>query len=291
MNFKSLIYATRPKTLPASIIPVLIGSFASLDSPKFSISITFLVLFCAVLIQIFTNFVNEIFDFLKGADNEKRQGPKRSISTGDITVMQMTVASAIVGVVAFTAGLKLVMYSDWVILALGIISLLFAFLYTGGPFPLAYNALGDLFVFIFFGPAAVLGTYYIFSGIPGAGIVLASLAPGFLSANILAVNNIRDIPTDSEVNKRTFAIILGRSTAIRLYNFTSLLSYLSVIASGFISLNYWLCLPLISIPLAVKLSKELKNKYGKDLNSVLEKTGLLLMMFGLLLCLGFLFGK
>ena len=153
--------ASRPKTLPASLIPVLIGASIAYYDNSIEVGYLIITFVCALLIQIITNFINEIYDYKKGADNEERLGPKRFVASGEISVKTMKYVSTILIIITFLLGLILVYGAGLLILAIGIFSLLFAYLYTAGPFPLAYKGFGDLFVLIFFGVVAVSGTYYI----------------------------------------------------------------------------------------------------------------------------------
>ncbi len=242
---------------------------------------------CAVLIQIITNYINEIYDFKKGADNKDRIGPQRMIASGIISPKQMTIAVISLILITFGLGLILVYYSDINILYLGLLSLLFAWFYTGGPFPLAYKGLGDIFVFIFFGLVAVCGTYYIQCRTVSLEVFIASLAPGFLSMNILGINNFRDIDTDKAVGKKTLSVRIGRKYSIVLYSVLMALSYMVPAVLWVMSSNFYMLLPLMTIPTARELVKDMKIKTGAELNSTLAGTGRLILLHGILTSVGF----
>jgi 1,4-dihydroxy-2-naphthoate octaprenyltransferase len=248
-------------------------------------------LICSILIQIITNYINEIFDFKKGADNEERLGPKRMVASGEISLKSMKKASTILIIITFFLGLILVYESGWVILAIGLFSLFFAYAYTGGPYPLAYKGVGDIFVLIFFGIAAVAGTYYILTGAINEIVILTSLGPGFLSMNLLGVNNIRDIDTDKKVGKMTLAVRLGRKKANYLYIFLMAGTYFLPFAIGHLTQSLYNLIPVISIFLGIKLSVDVVKKQGRDLIKVLEGTGKLLLLYGLLTSIGFILTK
>lgn len=286
-TFQLWFLAARPKTLPASVIPVVLASALAAADGFFAIDRAAVALVCAMLIQIATNFINEVYDFRRGADTAERLGPTRAVASGLIGERAMVIASASVIVITFFIGLYLVAATGWEILAVGIASLFFAWAYTGGPFPLAYRGLGDIFVFVFFGLVAVCGTYYVqaLSVTPQA--LLLSLVPGALSANILGVNNIRDIRTDEPAGKRTLAVRIGRAPAIRLY--TALVAMAFIVPVMFVVVmgySLWVLLPLLTLPLAAKLIRNLRTKEGVALNAVLAGTAGLLVAFGVLLSVG-----
>ena len=280
--------ATRPKTLPASLVPVLIGTAAAYSDSYFRPLYFAITLVCALFIQILTNFINEIYDFKKGADTKERLGPRRHVASGDISVKEMKAVSLVLALITFGLGLVIVFHAGWIILAVGISSLFFAYAYTGGPYPLAYNGLGDIFVFIFFGLIAVSGTYFVQALEISYASLIAGAAPGFLSMNILAVNNIRDIETDPKAGKITMAVKLGKKKAQALYVIISALAFAVPVILYILSENYYMLLPLISMPLAVKLCIGIYTKAGRELNSVLAGTAKLLLIHGLLMAVGYI---
>lgn len=182
--FQAWMLAIRPKTLPAGAMPVVIGSALAAADGVFRPLPALVALICALGIQIATNFINEIYDFRKGADTAERLGPTRTVAAGIITEQTMTRVSISLGVSVFVLGLYLVAIGGWPILLIGVLSLLFAWAYTGGPFPIAYSGLGDVFVFIFFGLVAVGGTYYVQAlSLPTAVLVAAAAPARFRSAS------------------------------------------------------------------------------------------------------------
>ena len=201
--------ATRPKTLAAGLVPVAVGTAlaGSVGAVRWDLAAGCLV--GALLIQIGCNFANDAFDALKGADTAERIGPQRAVAAGLISPRAMLIATGVVLTAALGVGLWLAGTGGWPILVLGLISLICAVGYTAGPFPLAYIGLGDLFVFLFFGWFAVLGTAWILAGrLPLTWWLVAS-AVGLQAATIICVNNLRDIPTDAKVGKRTLCVRLG----------------------------------------------------------------------------------
>ncbi len=218
--------AIRPKTLPAGAVPVVLGSALAAADGQFRLLPALVALICALGIQVATNFINEIYDFRKGADTADRLGPTRTVAAGIISEKTMIKVSALLAGGVFFLGLYLVYTAGWPIFIIGVLSLLFAWAYTGGPYPIAYSGLGDLFVFIFFGLVAVGGTYYVQAHDLDFPVLLAAVAPGSFSVNILLVNNIRDITTDRKVGKMTLPARIGGEWARRLYIALTVLAYL-----------------------------------------------------------------
>lgn len=280
------INAIRPKTLPAGILPVVIGSALAYSDKKFAMLPALVALICAILIQITTNFINEIYDHRKGADTPDRLGPVRAVATGLIPEKTMIRVSIAVVVVTFILGLYLVVRGGLPVLLIGIVSLVLAWAYTGGPFPLAYKGLGDIFVFIFFGVVAVTCTYYVQSmELSGASFV-ASISPGALATNILGINNIRDIPTDTKVNKRTLAVRIGAENARRLYVLLTASAFIAPLLLYFEGYGLWVLLPFLSLPLGISIVSKLYKMSGKELNELLGATGKLMTIHGFLLSVG-----
>jgi 1,4-dihydroxy-2-naphthoate octaprenyltransferase len=290
-QIKALIHSTRPKTLSASLAPVLIGSSIAIKFNKFNLEIFIIIAICAILIQIITNFINEIYDFKKGADNHMRLGPTRSVASGLISVKVMSKVTIILIVITFLLGLILVNYSNYYILFIGLLSLLFAWAYTGGPYPLAYNGLAEPMVFFFFGVVAVNGTIYVFTQeITTLGLI-TSFMPGILSTTLLMVNNIRDIPTDEIVGKNTLAVKLGKEQSRHLYFILHFIFLFIPIYLTFSQQNYIYLLPLISLPLNIRAAITIYYKEGAELNKILALNGFLIMINGILTSLSFLFDK
>jgi 1,4-dihydroxy-2-naphthoate octaprenyltransferase len=279
--------AIRPKTLPAGAMPVLIGSALAAAGGVFKPLPALVALICALGIQIATNFINEIYDFKKGADTAERLGPTRTVAAGIITSQTMTRVSIALGVSVFVLGLYLVAIGGWPIFLVGVLSLLFAWGYTGGPFPIAYSGLGDVFVFIFFGLVAVGGTYYVQALTLPMSVLVAAAAPGAFSVCILLVNNIRDIATDRKVGKMTLPARIGAPAARALYVALTVLAYAVplwlVVRAGY---SPWCLLSLVSLPLAIGQIRTLYASEGRALNAVLAGTGKVLTVHGVLFSLG-----
>lgn len=282
------IEAARPKTLAAAFVPVLVGSAIAYNENSFDWIPSLVALLCAFLIQIGTNFANDYFDFIKGADTEDRVGFKRATSEGLITAEEMKMATIYTMALAFLFGLYLVWHAGWVILALGIASLVFGVLYTGGPFPLGYNGLGDLFVFLFFGIVAVMGTYYVNALEWSVESFWASLAVGALSVNILVVNNLRDVEQDGPAGKNTLGVLLGEH-ALRWEYLLMLVTagFIPIYMYLYLSYGTYIFLPYLSTPFGIFLlyviwTEEVKS----NLNKTLEQTAQFMTLFGILFSVG-----
>ena len=287
-SLQAWMLAIRPKTLPAGAMPVVLGSALAAADGQFRPFPALVALICALGIQVATNFINEIYDFRKGADTAERLGPTRTVAAGIISEKKMITVSASLAGAVFLLGLYLVSIAGWPILVIGLLSLLFAWGYTGGPFPIAYSGLGDFFVFLFFGLVAVGGTYYVQAQTLTLPILLAAVAPGAFSVNILLVNNIRDIVTDRKVGKMTLPARIGGDWARRLYIALTVLAYL---VPALLWLNHyspWVLLSLFSAPLAFMMIRRLYASEGKELNQVLAGTGKLMTLHGLLFAAGLL---
>ncbi len=283
---KLWISATRPKTLIASAIPVIMGGALAFHDGEFSLLATTVALVCSLLIQIATNFINEIYDFRKGADSMGRVGPVRAVSAGLITERQMIRAAWLVVGICFVLGMYLVWLRGVIVLIIGVVSLCLAWVYTGGRYSLAYKGLGDIFVFVFFGLVATSGTYYVLHGGLTFSTLLLGCIPGAFATNILGVNNLRDRETDSTVGKRTFAVRFGARAARTLYILMTVVAYTASILLYIRENSLWILLPLITIPLGVILCRKVVTLEGEKLNAVLAQTGALLAVYGLLSAIG-----
>jgi len=288
-TFNSWVLASRPKTLLAAVIPIIVGSSLAYSQNKFIILNSLIALFCSLLIQIGTNFINDLFDYLKGSDKEDRKGPQRVLASGLISAKEMKLGIILVFSLAFIAGLFLVYTGGIVVLIIGIFSISSGIAYTAGPYPLAYNGLGDVFVFIFFGFVATAGTYFVNTFEFNFLSILVSIPVGALITNILLVNNFRDFNEDKEVNKKTTTVIFGRKFTQFQYIFQIIISYLIPIFL-WIHLGYSLLilLPLLSIPFAIYLIKMLINYEGEALNKTLELSAKFAGLFSLLFSFGLL---
>lgn len=290
-KFRVWLSAARPHTLPASVVPVFVGAALAINHQQFRWDTSVVALICAILIQIGTNFANDYYDFKNGADRKDRIGFVRATAAGLVSPASMKFATYLTMFLAFLVGLYLVWIGGWVILLIGILSLLFGIAYTGGPYPLGYNGLGDIFVFIFFGLLAVAGTYYVNALEWSMESVWLAIPVGALCVNILVVNNLRDIEQDKISGKRTLGVIFGE-TALK-YEYAFLLS-LSFTTPVFLFLNYSysliILLPLLSLPMALVLLNQIFHHQDKRiLNGTLEKTAKFMVLFGVLLSIGVIF--
>lgn len=289
-NIKYWILAARPKTLPAAIIPVLIGTAFAYRDQLLDLTPAWVALICAILIQIGTNFANDYYDFKKGTDDENRIGFKRATSSGWIAPEVMLKATKMTMFVAFLLGLYLVWHAGFVVLVIGILSLIFGIAYTGGPYPLGYNGLGDVFVFLFFGIIAVMTTYYVQALDWSIETFWASIAIGALSTNILVVNNLRDIETDARTNKKTLGVLFGEP-ALQI-EYTVMMGLAVVIP---ILLRFWygfdtlILLPILLLPWIIILLHSIwRFQDRKNLNETLIKTAAFMTVYGLVFTIGIL---
>ncbi|MBW8782833.1 MAG: 1,4-dihydroxy-2-naphthoate polyprenyltransferase [Verrucomicrobia bacterium] len=211
--FSIWIDASRPRTLPAAVAPVLVASALAWRDGGFEAPAALACLVFALLVQVGTNFANDYYDFIKGADTAERVGPRRAVASGLIAPVVMKRAMAGVFAAAFLSGLTLLGYGGWPLLLIGVASIVCGIVYTGGPYPLGYNGLGDVFVFVFFGLVAVGATYFVQTGTLTGEALLIGAGIGALAANILVVNNYRDVETDAKAGKRTLVVRFGRRFA------------------------------------------------------------------------------
>lgn len=283
------ILAARPRTLGAAVIPVLAGCALAFATGAFDLVASALALTCAVLIQIATNYFNDAIDHAKGADTAERLGPVRATSAGLLSPRAMMSGGAVCLILATLLAVPLVLHGGWPILALGIVSLFLAYAYTGGPLPLAYLGLGEIFVVLFFGVFAVAGTFFLNTLEVSWGAVLAGLQIGLHSSVLLAVNNLRDLETDRAANKRTLAARFGLTFARR--ENASLVIAPFVVGILWLPLGYlWaFLLPLMTLPLAWWLARAcLEASPARQTNQLLAQAAALHASFGLLLALAFL---
>jgi len=286
-KLQSWILASRPRTLPAAVVPVMVGSALAIYQGIFFPVYSIIALLCSALIQIGTNFTNDLYDHLKGADTKARKGPQRVLASGLISVNEMKWGIFFVFFTAFLLGLYLVYSVGLVILWIGIFSIIAGLAYTAGPFPLAYNGLGDLFVFIFFGIVGTVGTYYLHAQQFTSLAFLISLPVGALITNILIVNNYRDIEEDKTAGKNTLAVLLGREFSRYEYVFLLLVSFFVPFFLHFkYDFSFWVFLPYLTLPLAITLVKMIYAFTGIQLNKTLELSAKFSVLFGFLLSIG-----
>lgn len=283
------ILAARPRTLGAAVVPVLAGAALAFAEGEFDPATTVLILACAILIQIATNYFNDAIDHAKGADTAGRLGPTRVTSSGMIPAKRVIVAGLVCVLLAALLAIPLVLRGGWPILILGAVSLFLAYAYTGGPFPLAYLGLGEIFVVLFFGIFAVAGTFYLNALEISSAALLAGLQIGLHSSVLLAVNNLRDLEGDRTANKRTLAARFGLGFARR----ENVVLIMTPFALGILWLPlgyFWaFLLPLIAFPPAWWLARAcLAAQPDRSVNQLLAQSAALHAAFGILLALGFL---
>ena len=287
---RAVLLAARPKTLSAAVVPVIVGT-ALAGGTGFTVrwTLALCALLSAAAIQIGTNLYNDVLDHERGADTTERLGPVRATSAGWLSPRAMRFAAAGCFLAAVGFGIPLVVSGGWPILALGLLSLLFGYLYTGGPYPLAYHGLGEAFVLLFFGFGAVGGTFWLQAHVLDARVAVAGLQVGLLACALLAVNNLRDVVEDAQSGKRTLAVIGGpRFGRAEIVTFA-----LAPAVIGIAWLAYAkptaLALPLLALPMAVgALRIILREPPGPTYNVALARTAGLQVGFGILLAIGLL---
>jgi 1,4-dihydroxy-2-naphthoate octaprenyltransferase len=281
------ILAARPKTLTAGAVPVAVGTACAYALGGLRAGPALAALAGALMIQIGTNFANDVFDFERGADDDARLGPTRAAQAGLLTPRELRGGMIAAFALAMTAGIYLVTVGGWPIVAIGIASILSGIAYTGGPYPLGYHGLGDVFVMVFFGFVAVCGTAYVQMGAVPALAVWASIPVGALATAVLAVNNARDRETDARTGKRTLAVRLGARGALFEYAALIAIAFATPLALVFTgAASAWALLPLASLPAGVALARRLFRSPPAAMNPVLERTAQLLMVFGILFAVG-----
>ncbi len=283
--------ATRPKTLPAAAAPVVVGTAAAFADGKFSIGPALAALLGALLLQIGSNLANDVFDYKKGADTSARLGPTRVTQAGFLSPGQVLTGMWLTFGLAAVIGLYLIWVGGWPIIAIGVLSIAAAIAYTGGPFPLGYHGLGDVFVFIFFGLAAVCGTYYVQAGTVSRLAWLAAVPVGGLIVNILVVNNLRDIESDRAAGKRTLAVRLGARGAQIEYLLWLAVAYAVPPALWLFGLTSgWMLLTWLSLPAALPPTRLILQQQGRVLNQALAGSARFALIYSLLFSAGLLFG-
>ena len=289
---KSILIAIRPKTLSASIAPVLVGSSIAFNSSHFNMQIFFLTFFSAIFIQIGTNFANDVYDFINGADNDERIGPTRAVQANLISIRAMKYLTIISFSLSVICGLPLVIQGGYPILLVGILSIISGYAYTGGPYPLGYNGWGDIFVFIFFGPIAVCGTFFLQLGYVSVESIISGIIMGCLSVTLLCINNIRDVETDRNVGKRTIAVRFGVMFVKILFISLFLISYLLLAYLSFnlsyLNTNVYFLLLIITVPLCIKLNFDVFTLKSHSLNRLLSNVSVFIIIFSLLFILSIL---
>ena len=287
---RAWILAARPQTLTAAIVPVAVGTACAIAVSGFRLGSALAALLGAMLIQIGTNFANDVFDYEQGADTEERLGPVRATQAGLLTPGQMRAGMVWSFGLATACGIYLTAVAGWPVVAIGVASVLSGIAYTGGPFPLGYNGLGDLFVMIFFGFVAVCGAAFVQVGTVPALAWWAAIPVGSLATAILVVNNVRDRDTDAQCGKRTLAVRLGRTAALVEYGLLVAASYaVPIVLVATDRADTYALLPMLSLPLALILLRALvkaRADDGPSHNRCLVRTAQLLLLFGVLFTIG-----
>ena len=292
---RAWLMASRPATLPAAAVPVIVGAGAAVcEGAHFRPFVFAVTLLSALFIQIGTNFANDYSDFHRGADHDGRLGPTRVTQSGLIShdavrrgiIVAFGIAALLGGYLAWVGG--------WPIILIGILSIICGLAYTGGPWPFGYHGLGDVFVFVFFGLIAVTGTAYLQLGAWSTFALVVSLPIGFLVTNILVINNLRDLPTDRAAGKHTLAVRLGEGGTRAQYALLMALAYavpLWLALTGD-ARRRWLLLPWLTLPIGIALTRRvLGGLAGRELNPMLKRTGQLLLFFGVLLAAGLVLAR
>ncbi len=275
------IAGARPKTLPAAIAPVLVGTaFAGYNASLFN---TFLALVVALGLQIGVNYANDYSDGVKGTD-ANRVGPMRLVGSGAATPEAVKKAAFISFGIAALAGIYISARSSWLLLIVGALALVAAWTYTGGPKPYGYMALGEVSVFIFFGVVATVGTYFIHVDSVSREVILVSFAMGAIACAILVLNNLRDLEKDAAVNKRTLAVVMGDKSTRDLYKWLMFFALIIAVALSFFSFYY--LLGLIALPLVAKSVRAVSNgASGPALIQLLANTGRIQIIYAVALSL------
>ncbi len=273
----------RPKTLFASIGPVLIGlSLAYHDLGNLNFLSALITLLCAMTLQISSNLCNDYFDHRHKIDNQDRLGPLRGIQKGLLSIEELKNGLLISFVISFLLGSYLMITGGLPIVIIGFLSLLFAFIYTGGPFPLSYFALGEITALIFFGPVAVWGTYYLQTHTISYWPILSGFGIGSLASVIMSVNNLRDRESDMKANKTTLAVLLGPSLARKVPLFFLILSFIPPMILGFHRDRFFfLLLFLLPLMLVKEIKRILNDKIDEKLNQTLAQCGKFLFIYSL----------
>jgi len=288
--FQIWLLAIRPKTLPAAASGVVMGSALAWMDGSFRLLPALAALCVALLLQIASNVANDVFDFERGTDTDERQGPLRVTQARLLTPAQVKRGLLVILGLAAAFGLYLAFVRGWAVVWIGLAAIVSAIAYTGGPFPLGYYGLGDLFVFIFFGLAAVAGTYFVQVGSVSPAAWWMSVPVGLIITAILVVNNLRDIENDRKGKKHTLAVRLGVRGTRTEYLLCLVGAYLIIPLAAWLGLVPWLALlTWLSLPLAIKTARTVFTQAGRPLNAALAGTGQLALSFSLLFWIGLIF--
>src|SRR5438552_2959948 len=274
------LLAARPKTLAAAVVPVLVGTSLAVNAhTPLHWQLFLCALGGALFIQIGTNLVNDALDFKRGADTHERLGPMRVTQAGLLSADAVLIGAYASFGLAALCGIPLIIRGGWPIVVIGVVSIVAAYAYTGGPYPLAYHGLGEVFVMIFFGLTAVGGSFYVQRLTVDLIVLIAGFACGALAAILLAINNLRDIDNDRASNKRTLAAVFGADFARREIEWMAMLVYLATVILAY-GQDWHLFTPLVTLPLAVVLVQRVKHSDGAELNRSLAMAGEMEWLYG-----------
>lgn len=286
-NLSAWLLAARPKTLPAAISPVIVGCAVATGEGSFQLLPAIAAFAVALLLQIAANLANDVADFRSGADTAERLGPTRVTQSGLISPRQVTIATAIVLIAAAIPGLYLVWRGGIVLAVIGLLAIASAVAYTAGPKPFGYLGLGEVFVFLFFGPVAVAGTAYVMTHELSSRAIAASIPMGCLITAILVVNNLRDIDTDRAAGKRTIAARIGRAATRWEYALLLTVAYLVPVLMVALQISSpWVLLVFGTLPFALLQLRDVWNVTGRGLNAVLGGTARLCLWFAIAFAVG-----
>ncbi len=281
--------ASRPRTLPAAVAPVILGTGLAIQAGAFRPLAALAALIAALLIQIGSNFANDLGDFRRGTDTPDRVGPTRVTTAGLLTPGQVKRGMVTVFGLAALCGVYLITLGGWPILLVGVLSILAAMAYTIGPAPFGYYGLGDLGTFVFFGLIAVVGTYYVQAHAVTPAAWLGGVAMGCLVTNILVVNNLRDADTDRAAGKRTLAVLLGRRGARIEYILLLAIAYaVPVVMWRGLGMTPWVMMTVLTLQLALAQVRAVRTVLGPALNRTLAGTAQLAVLYALALAVGLL---
>lgn len=286
-SIRAWILAARPKTLTGAITPVMIGIALAVMDGKFNGIPALTCILFACLMQIAANFINDLFDFLKGTDREDRLGPERACAQGWISAGAMKTGIIATVIIACLVGSVLLFYAGWELVIIGLLCILFAFLYTTGPYPLSYNGWGDVLVILFFGFVPVGGTYYVQTLTWTTDVTIASLVCGLIIDTLLVVNNYRDRDADQRSGKRTIIVRFGETFGRYLYLMLGIVASWLCIWFAIDGHIYAAILPQLYLIFHLRTwEKMVKIHSGKKLNSILGETSRNMLLFGILLSIG-----
>ncbi len=258
-RFRAWFRAARPWTLRAAALPVLVATALAYHDGVFSAFPALCCLLFAVFAQVFANYANDYYDFRKGADTPHRQGPARAVASGWVSPQAMLLGTGLVGLLAFLSGLPLIFYGGWPLLTVGALSLLCAWGYTAGPFPLGYKGLGDAAVVVFFGWIAVTLTHYVQSGSWSFAALIAGTGMGTIANNILVITSARDHKQDAPIGKKTLAVRFGLSFVATQYQANLIIACLCALALAWLTKSPIVALAVLSAPIAWPVSKQLPH--------------------------------